>query len=164
MRTISDVSLSALLSMARLAIKDNITLYELHQEIGENLHSGTVLTEPTFLNRMVNEILTPSLTFLNPNKAIDTLSTALDAVLKDLDIIKSNEITVKFIFHGSHMLERLISGDSLKYDGLKAFVNENSRLMAVIEKHMNYISEVFGVSIPANELAYLAEILLPYLQ
>ncbi len=162
-KTVSDVSLPALLSMARLALKENITLYELHQEIGESAQSGMMLTEPTFLNRMVNEILTPSLTFLNPNKSIEALSTALDAVLKELDIIKSNEITVKFIFHGSHMLERLISGDSLKYDGLKAFVNENGRLIAVIEKHMNYISEVFGVSIPANELAYLAEILLPYL-
>lgn len=163
-KTVCNVSLSSLFSIARLALRENITLTELYQEIMETIQTDTSFTEPSFLNRMVNEILTPSLTFLNPNKAIDTLSIALDGVLKELDIIKSNEITVKFIFHGSHMLERLISGDSLKYDGLKAFVNENSRLVAVIEKHMNYISEVFGVSIPANELAYLAEILIPYLR
>ncbi len=162
-KTVSNVGLSSLLSMAKFALREKITLYELHQEIIESMNINTSMTEATFLNRTVNEILTPSLTFLNPNKAIDALSTALDAILKELDIIKSNEIAVKFIFHGSHMLERLISGDSLKYDGLKAFVNQNSELIAIIERHMNYISEVFGVSIPASELAYLAEIVLPYL-
>ena len=62
------------------------------------------------------------------------------------------------------MLERLIRGESLKYDGLKAFINANSTLMAKLEMHMQYPAELFGVSIPANELAYIAEILLPYFE
>ena len=71
-------------------------------------------------------------------------------------------MTVKFIFHCAHMLERLIRSEPLKFDGLKAFINANSAFFAKLEKHMQYPAELFGVSIPASELAYVAEILLPY--
>jgi len=161
--TISNVSLPLLLSIGQLALQEDIALYDLSQKIMTATNNHNALPETSFLHRITKEILEPSLTFLNPYKAMDALSTALNNVLKELNIVPSNEITMKFISHGSHMLERLITGDSLKYAGLKPFVNEHNLLIAILEKHMSHLCEVFGVSVPVNELAYLAEILVPYL-
>ena len=122
------------------------------------------MPESSFLGRTVNEVLAPSLTFLNPWKAIDVLQTALADILGELNITQSSEIAIKFVFHCSHMLERLIRGEVLRYDGLKIFVNRYSDLMSMLEKHMRGVAEIFGVSIPPSELAYIADILVPYLR
>ena len=39
---------------------------------------------------------------------------------------------------------------------------ENLEVMNVLEREMRYPEEMFGVVIPSSELAYLAELLLPY--
>lgn len=161
---VSNINLPLLLSIGQMALQKGISLYDLSQEISVMTNTGNNLAESSFLDRTVTEILTPSLTFLNPYKAIDALSTTLNSILKELNITQSNDITIKFIFHGAHMLERLISDEPLKYDGLKTFINQNNQLFAILEKHMNCIAELFGVPIPANELAYIAEILLPYIK
>lgn len=162
--SISNVSLPTLLSLGRFSLEEDITLHELTEKALDLTSISTTAPESTLFNRVTRELLSSSLTFLNPNKAIDALNVSLSGILKELNIMPSNEISIKFIFHGAFMLERLIRGDSLKYDGLKSFLNQNSSLFAVLERHLNYISEVFGVSIPANELAYLAEIILSYLE
>ena len=161
--TIVNVGLPQLLEIGSYALREDTTLATLTAEAMTIVDGAPVRTENSFLSRIVNEILAPSLTFLNPKKATEILSTALNGLLEELGITSSNDITVKFIFHCSHMLERLIRNDSLKYEGLKSFVNRNSDLMFKLEKHMRYPAEVFGVSISANEMAYIAEILLPYL-
>lgn len=161
--TITGFTLSSLLTIAQLSCQEWMTLQQLTREFLLLLSSTASSPDATFLNRTVRELLEPSMTFLNPYKAMDILSSTLNGILDELDIIPSNEVTIKFIFHGSHMLERLISGDSLKYEGLKTFVNQHNRLIMLLEKHMSYVGEIFGVSIPINELAYLAEIILPYL-
>ena len=95
-------------------------------------------------------------------KTVQILYPALRRVLTDLGITQTNEIAIRFIFHCSHMLERLIRGDVLRYDGLKSFVSQNLEVMNVLEREMRYPEEMFGVVIPSSELAYLAELLLPY--
>ena len=161
--TVTGFTLSSLLTIAQLTCQERMTLQQLTREALLLMNSTAASPDATFLNRTARELLEPSMTFLNPYKAMDVLSSTLNGILDELDIIPSNEVTIKFIFHGSHMLERLISGDSLKYDGLKTFVNQHSHLIALLEQHMSYVGEIFGVSIPINELAYLAEIILPYL-
>ena len=115
-----------------------------------------------FLNRIIDEILSTSLTFLNPRKAAQTLLGALDHILQELGLAYSDEIAVKFVFHCSHMLERILRSDSLKYPQLKQFLAEHRRLFAVLEQQMALVGEVFGVFIPDCERAYIAEIFLPF--
>ena len=160
---IPNVSLPLLLNMAQSALREDGSLHSLVEET-LNLVSGGTLPETSFLSRTVNEVLAPSLTFLNPHKAIDVLQGTLNDITKELGIVQSSEIVIKFVFHCSHMLERLIRGEVLRYDSLKVFINRYSHLMAVLEKYMRHPAEIFGVSIPASELAYIAEILLPYLE
>lgn len=157
-RTISGVNLPLLLDLAKTVLHEGNNLLDVA------VQPTTATSENSFLNRTLREVLAPSLTFLNPDKAIEALESALSAITQELGIAQSRELSVKFIFHCTHMLERLIRGESLRYDGLKVFVNRYSRFMDALEKHMQHPAEIFGVTIPAGELAYIAEILLPYLE
>lgn len=168
--TLCGISMPVMLTMARRSMKAGYTIRALLSEVilpaetsaGEESPSQGVGT--TFINRIINEILTKSLTFLNPTKAAYALLGSLDLILSDLQLPYSDEIAIKFIFHCSHMLERVIRAASLEYMKLKRFVNENSELMLLLEKRMAYPSEIFGITIPTSELAYIAEIFLPYLK
>jgi len=144
-------------SLSALAEAGRTDRLPLREEPGQELGSA-------FLSRIINEVLASSLTFLNPRKGAETLLSALDGILHDLGLPYSDEIAVKFIFHCAHMLERVIRGETLKYARQKQFVNENGDLIFLLERRFNYVGEVFGVSIPVCELAYVAEIFLPLLQ
>lgn len=156
---ITDVSLKTLLALARRVMDGTVSLDDLVKVQNSKTEDITPANNSAlFINRTVNEVLAPTLTFLNPQKALEVLQDALDKILDELKMQPSADITVKFIFHCSHMLERLICGNKLKYDRLKIFVNEHGELMSVVEHCMAYTAEIFGVYIPASELAYIAEI------
>lgn len=156
---VTDVSLKTLLALAKRAMEGTASLDDLVTM--QNSKSEDIIpanNSALFINRTVNEVLSPTLTFLNPQKALEVLQDTLDKILDELKMQPSADITVKFVFHCSHMLERLIRGNKLKYDKLKIFVNEHGELMSVLEHCMAYTAEIFGVYIPASELAYIAEI------
>lgn len=159
--TISNINLPLVLHICRRAMDSNITLHMLVEEARNSM--GIPRQKPSFLERTVDEVLAPSLVFLNPQKASKVLFATLTNILQSLNLVWSTEIAIKFLFHCSHMIERLMQGECLKYSHLKVFVNQQSELMHILELHMQYPSEVFGISIPASELAYIAEIFLDYL-
>ncbi len=167
--TVSGVSLPVMLAIAHRSLKEGYPISKLLNkelpvhEAGASGESPLNGEGTSFINRIINEILTKSLTFLNPTKAAYALLAALDHILNDLQLPYSDEIAIKFIFHCSHMLERVIRVEPLEFDKLKRFVDENSKIMLLLEKRLSYISEIFGVNIPTCELAYVAEIFLPYL-
>ena len=160
-RSISNISLPTLLVLCEKSLHGS-SLYALAEEVPADAGGESAQAEYPFIARIVREVLAPSLTFLNPQKTVQILYPALRRVLTDLGITQTNEIAIRFIFHCSHMLERLIRGDVLRYDGLKSFVSQNLEVMNVLEREMRYPEEMFGVVIPSSELAYLAELLLPY--
>lgn len=161
--TVANVSLPLLLSVCRRLTQEEVSLHDLAGDANAANAGAVSRKETSLLDRTINEVLAPSLTFINPQKTVDVLSTTLTQILHSRQLVWSTEIAIKFIFHCSHMLERLITGNPLRYDRLKQFVNQNSALMNVLEREMQYPSEVFGVTIPASELAYVAEIFLPYI-
>jgi len=111
-----------------------------------------------FIVKLVDNVITPSLSFLDPYKAVDTLLIVLHNILEELNIKYSDEIAVKFLTHGVHMLERAIRGETLNFPLLKRFINDNSRYMEIVERHLSLASSTFGVAIPAHEIAYIVEI------
>ncbi len=161
--TIDNVSLPLLLAVAKRVLQGNISLHALVEETSASATGIAAPRKYSFFERSVNEALPLSLDFINPQKTADVLSTTLNEILNALDLPWTTEVAVKFIFHGAHMLERLITGNPLSYERLKQFINQNASLMSTLEREMQYPSEVFGVSIPPCELAYVAEIFLPYL-
>lgn len=165
--TIGAAPMALMLRLVRRSAEESCSLLALMSEAPDShasreVYSSDGIATSSFLNRIIHEILTPSLTFLNPGKAVDTLLTVLSRILNSLSMDYSDEIALKFIFHSAHMMERVIKGEPLKYPHLKNFINRNNRLMAEVERQLAYAEEVFGVPIPAAEVAYAAEIFLPF--
>ena len=164
--TLPNVSLPLMLSAARKSMEPGCTLQALCAAFpqgrpGPENYPGS--EEPDFMSRIIHEILSQSLTFLNPEKAARSLLSAMNAILDELGLPYSDEIAIKFIFHCSHMLERVIRNEPLKYVKLNAFLDAHAQLIYLIEKDLTPTEEIFGVNVPMSELAYAAEIFLPYL-
>jgi transcriptional regulator with AAA-type ATPase domain/transcriptional regulatory protein LevR len=164
--TLANISLPLMLSVARKSMESGCTLQALCTAFSrEQPKTGdsSVCSEPDFMDRIIHDVLSQSLTFLNPEKSARSLLSSLNAILKSLGLCYSDEIAIKFIFHCSHMLERAIRNESLKYVKLNAFLDAHTQLVYLLEKELTETEEIFGVKIPPSELAYVAEIFLPYL-
>lgn len=164
--TVSSISLPLMLDLAGKALRGGFSLPALAEAGRKALPAASGTADSalgsSFLTRIIDEILSTSLTFLNPRKAAETLLLVLSGTLTELELSYSDEIAVKFIFHCAHMLERVIRGEPLKYAGLRGFVNAHGALMFLLERQLAYAGEVFGVTLPSCELAYVAEIFLPF--
>lgn len=88
---------------------DSITAEHVQIDFGDNL--------PFFKKNLI-EILDKTLIFLNPNKAYDILEDTLKKILSDICCEIDEEILIKFLFHCSCMIERVIRGDSLHHNNL----------------------------------------------
>lgn len=115
-----------------------------------------------FIEKLTHDFLEKSLCFLNADKGVETLTLCLNKITTDLTIEISQELTVKFLVHGVYMLERVIRKEPFSFSKLSAFVSNHSDLIQIVEKNLNYANEVYGINIPTSEIAYLAEILLPF--
>ncbi|MDI3480672.1 MAG: hypothetical protein PWQ97_327 [Tepidanaerobacteraceae bacterium] len=110
-----------------------------------------------FFQRILVDILGKTLTFLNPQKACSVLNDVLQKILADFGEKLDDDITIKFLFHCSCMVERLIKGEPLFYSNLEELKKARSNVFAVLRKHFELIEEVFGINIPDAELAYVVE-------
>lgn len=160
---ISNATTSSLVNLARMSLSRDLTLHELYTQSTAQQPPEHKSNETSFFNRVVDEVLAPGLSFIDPNKTAQVLNLTLDNILSELQIPKENEIVLRFLSHCSHMLERLIRGYPLHYSKLKSFVTQHNSLLNLIEQQMKYPAEVFGITIPTNELAYVAEIFIPFL-
>ena len=164
--TVSSISLPLMLDLAGKALRGGFSLPALAEAGRRAVPAAAGAIDgalgSSFLTRIIDEILSTSLTYLNPRKAAEILLLVLSNTLTELNLSYSDEIAVKFIFHCSHMLERVIRGDALKYTGLRGFINAHGALMFLLERQLAYAGEAFGVTVPPCELAYVAEIFLPF--
>lgn len=117
-----------------------------------------------FLNRKLfvksNKMLEESLSFLNPARAVELLSQTLKHIYFDLEIIPSDELSIRFIHHSSFMIERVIKNETLAYRNTKKIIAESKPIYSIIEKNFYTITNQFGISIPPSELAMITEIFL----
>ncbi|WP_245580925.1 PRD domain-containing protein [Solobacterium moorei] len=81
-------------------------------------------------------------------------------ILKNLNLEYSNELATKFLCHSVNMIERVIKNDTFKYQKVREFIEENNHLYRIIENSVSNVNEVFGITVPKDELAYIAEIFL----
>jgi len=119
-----------------------------------------MITQSNFIRKLTDDYLSNSLTFLNPNKGVDNLVSVLNNICKELNRPVTKELSIKFIYHGVHMLERVISNQPLNYKGLKEFAKKNRKMMHIVEKAFVESEELFGIHIPESEYAFITEIFL----
>ncbi|WP_213951043.1 sigma-54-dependent transcriptional regulator [Tepidanaerobacter syntrophicus] len=106
---------------------------------------------------IIINILSKTLTFLNPEKAYNILYEILKKITKDLNEDVDDDITLKFLFHCSCMIERVIRKDALPYSNLKKLINSKHYIFSILRKNFEIAEEIFGVNIPDTELAYIVE-------
>ncbi len=112
-----------------------------------------------FLQGILVDILNKTLTFLNPEKACEALLGVLEKTVMEFDEIIDDDITIKFLFHCSCMIERIIKNQPLPYKNLKNQKKIRDKVFRTVKKHFESVEEVFGIEIPDTELAYVVEML-----
>ncbi|NLI53801.1 MAG: PRD domain-containing protein [Clostridiales bacterium] len=165
---ISDISMSKLIDIAQYSMNPSCSIQAI-KDHARHLQTKNPEAAPSsnkysqLINRVINEMLTVSLTFIDPAKVAYSLLDSLGGILKEIDLPYMDEIAIKFIFHCAVMFERVIKKEPFAYNRLKTFINKNNALITVIDKHLSETAEIFGVTIPTSELAYVADIFLPYM-
>lgn len=160
------VSTAMVIEAARKAIMMDIDIETLYKEVsnvtsvseGKNENIPPISTEDSFKLNLVNA-LSNTLTFLNPKKTFDTLYIALKSIIGDYKIQMENGILVKFIFHCSCMIERVIKGETWEYINLELVKNSRQEEFLKLKEHFENLEDIFGISIPDTELAYVIEII-----
>ena len=61
------------------------------------------------------------------------------------------------------MLERVIKNEPWENQNLNKFIRSYPKLMEITEHSLETASNSFGIKIPKNELVFIAEIFLPYI-
>ena len=120
--------------------------------------------DQSIVYRLTHEFLQPSLTFLNADKAVDALMISLSNILEQIHRPYSNEIATKFLCHAVNMLERVIRVEPLPYPKVTSFIRAHTNVYRIVEKNLQNLNELYGIVIPKEELAYITEIFLDYMQ
>lgn len=116
------------------------------------------------LNKICDKILSESLVFLNPQKAVGVLYNVFSEIIKELGIPYSDNLLIKFIFHSAFMVERCIKKQPMKYDDARKIINNHNHVYFVVDKNFELVRETFGTVIPSSEIGMIIGIFLPYLK
>lgn len=99
------------------------------------------------------------LTFVDVRKVSEVLDKVIINISHDLHKYVEDILYIKFLFHCSCMVERVIRNDPLPYKNVSAIKNENENLFSIVKNRFNIVEEVFGIQIPDSEFAYIVEML-----
>ena len=133
---------------------DDFSKYKYELE-GET--SPATQIDESMISLIEREILTESLLFLNPQKILSPCIEIFNMILLDLDLPYTEIRAVKFITHVSFMVERIVRGDKLSYKNTNEYVAKHGVSLATISKRMQVISDIFGLTIPQEELIYITD-------
>jgi len=100
---------------------------------------------------------------LDPTKAVNLLTDALNHVSKQMNIPYSDELSTKFLVHSASMVERVIRNESLQFYKDESLVLKETALKKSLEKGFLNLEQSYGIKIPQSEICYLIEIFSPYL-
>ena len=158
-RTISGVSLPKIISVVEKSKSqfNNILSFD-NETASESTITGSISSSDEFVNQIVDKVISKTVNFIDLKKVIPLLLDSLSNITKALNMNYSNVLCIKFLCHSSVMLERVIKNETWEFQKLNTFITANHKLMHIIEHSMDYLSSVLGIKIPAEELAYLAQI------
>lgn len=104
-------------------------------------------------------MLEDMLTFLDVKKVSEVLNKVMANIENDCRQTMSDILCIKFLFHCSCMIERVIRNDSLPYKNADIIKNENYNLFSIIKNRFSIVEEIFGIKIPDSEFAYVVDML-----
>lgn len=156
-KTLSPLSLPMINDVIEKVIH-NYSINQIVQFFDQDTNTNTHTSTSNFIEQLADRFIAPSVSFIDTNKAINLLIPILEDINAYLNIPSSKEISVKFLCHCVHMLERIIKKEPLQYPRLLPFINNNKKIFHFTEKRFKIIEETFGIKIPSDEFAYICEI------
>lgn len=169
-RTVKMVSTPMVIEAARKAMMPNVNLEMLVDSVNgmspliggrikvDNSSVGRSYSAMNYQERAVT-MLEETLTFLNVKKASKLLNEVLEEIVVACDRMMDDSISIKFLFHCSCMIERVIRNEPLPYNNFSHIKEVKEPLFEIIKTKFNLIEEVFGIQIPNSELAYIVEMI-----
>lgn len=173
-RTVRMVSTPMVIEAARKAMMPNMTLAELEEsvltmssfiggrvkvEVEDQIDFSPVKNEPTGYSAGVFTMLEDVLAFLNVKKACRVLDEVLEGIAAENDFSIDDTIHLKFLFHCSCMIERMVRKEPLPYKKFSHIRHQFGELFQSTKQNFELVEEVFGISIPDTEVAYIVEML-----
>lgn len=167
-QTLKMVSTPMVIEAARKAMNPNVTMDMLVKSvesvsslIGERVKINDPPTKMDLGNmncrEYVVDMLNEVLTFLNAKKASETLNEVLENIASAYNKKIDDAMYIKFLFHCSCMIERVIRNDPLPYKKFSVIKSTKEKLFNVIKSNFILVEDVFGIHIPNTELAYIVE-------
>jgi transcriptional regulator with AAA-type ATPase domain/transcriptional regulatory protein LevR len=126
------------------------------------LNNEFIYENNSFLRRVYTDVLIDTFTFLDPNKAIKLLLDSLNFIMQHYGLQPNEGLTIKYLFHTSAMLERVIKKEPMEFYKDESEALANTELWDIIKEGFKIIEQSFGIDIPQAELCYVVEIFLPY--
>ncbi|WP_038667043.1 sigma-54-dependent transcriptional regulator [Pelosinus sp. UFO1] len=169
-RTVKMVSTPMVIEAARKAMMPTISLDQLVESVNgmSPLIAGRIKVDNSPVEIGYSSIiyqeraiamLEEILTFLNVKKASKLLCEVLEQILHACDGMIDESIKIKFLFHCSCMIERIIRNEPLPYNNFLQVQETKASLFRLIKSKFILIEEVFGINIPNTELAYIVEMI-----
>lgn len=154
-KVIEMTSTSIVIEATRKAMNPEIDLEELYHglldiiiEILNDKYKSGIKTIRYFDNILI-ENLNKTLIFLNGEKAYKILNQVLEKICKAENKIIDDAIIVKFIYHCSCMIERVILTE--KREEKKVNKKKEENIYQIIRKEFKVVEEIFGIKIPEIE-------------
>lgn len=154
-KVIEMTSTSIVIEATRKAMNPEINLEELYQglldiiiEILNDKYKSGIKTVRYFDNILI-ENLNKTLIFLNGEKAYKILNQVLERICKAENKMVDDAILVKFIYHCSCMIERVILKE--KMEEKKINKKEKENIYQIVIKEFKVVEETFGIKIPEIE-------------
>ncbi len=161
-RTVSNLSLSLLLSLVQRTMSSVCDLSSLINVAGE-INVENTNYQSQFIEKITKRVIARTLTFLDVNKAVDTLVICLRQTLEAIHLDYNDEIAAKYLCHCSNMIERVIKNETWENSKANKYARTYTDLIRIIDKSMQLVNNTYGIKVPKNELVYISEIFVPYL-
>lgn len=163
--TLSPTSLPLLIQIMNMVNNPQIHLEDIRTydfgtalQLPQNDTAGYGTEIQKTLDDVADKILSDSLVFLNPKKTTMALFRVLMQIYEDLGLNYTNDISIRFIFHSAFMIERVIRREPLSYKNTNSIISTSRDVYTAIDRNMELINDLFGISIPSSEIARLSEI------
>ncbi|MPN38457.1 hypothetical protein SDC9_185981 [bioreactor metagenome] len=167
---------SMVVEAARLSLLNDITVDQISETISNNRAEQFGLVNylyqfddnkenelcknkrEIFIELLIN-ILDTTLTFLNPKKSCAVLIEVLSGIANELNVELDEDIIIKFLFHCSCMIERVIMNKTFHYKEVEQFKISRNEMFNMIDKNFVTVEEIFGIKIGDEEKAYIVEMI-----
>ncbi|MEG1003635.1 MAG: sigma 54-interacting transcriptional regulator [Clostridium sp.] len=169
-RAIKMVSTPMVIEAARKAMEPGMTLdiivdsvENMSGLIGKRVKIDKLSKEGNSLNLDYREksinMLRDIVTFLDVKKVANLLESVIMNIGADCKKNIDEISYIKFLFHCSCMIERVIRKEPLPYNNLLCNKIKKDQLFLVVKERFSTVEEIFGITVPDSEFAYIVEML-----